>query len=48
MLTEKNPVGRPKGEPTKNITFRVPLKWRSELKTFIRGKIKEFLILKSK
>ena len=48
MTETKNPVGRPKGEPTDNITFRVPLKWRSELLEFVREKIKEFLILKGK
>lgn len=46
MAVEKNPVGRPKKKPTKNITFRVPLIFHSEIKEFIREKIKEFLISK--
>lgn len=34
-------AGRPKAAPTKNITFRVPIIWVSEIKKIVKEQIEE-------
>lgn len=34
-------AGRPKAAPTKNITFRVPVIWVSEIKKIVKEQIAE-------
>lgn len=34
-------AGRPKSAPTKNITFRVPIKWIPEIKKLVKERMME-------